>query len=151
MKQFASFVGYENENEKGKNKMESYKVNLEKVFELLEMIFDDEVSVNAMFDYEVNEFERLLATVIMDMLNLKINSGFITQKEVLLLVVELKRVLIEEIKNGDKTLDLYTFSLTQSDKKNQLVRSILEEINIFLAMEKENKDDEVGGAGNEVS
>jgi hypothetical protein len=87
----------------------------------------------------------------MDMLNLKINSGFITQKEVLLLVVELKRVIIEEIKNGDKTLGLYTFSLTQSDKKNQLVRSILEEINIFLEMGKENKDDEVGGADNEVS
>ena len=149
MKQFASFVGYE--NEKGKNKMESYKVNLEKVFELLAMIFDDEVSVNAMFDYEVNVFERLLATVIMDMLNLKINYGFITQNEVLFLVVELKRFFIGDIKTVDITPELYTFLLTQSDKKNQLVRSILDKINIFLEMGKENKDDEVGGADNEVS
>ena len=131
--------------------MTTYKVNIEKVFELLVMIFDDEVSVNTMFDYEVNEFERLLATVIMDMLNLKINSGFITKREVLLLVVELKKVLIEEIKNGDKTPDFYTFSLMKSDKKIQLARSIFNEINIFLAMDKENKDDEVGGADNEVS
>lgn len=131
--------------------MTTYKVNIEKVFELLEMIFDDEVSVNAMFDYEVNDFERLLATVIMDMLNLKINSGFITQREVLLLLVELKRFLTEDIKTVDITPDLYTFLLTQSDKKNQLVRSILDEINIFLEMGKENKDDEVGGADNEVS
>ena len=41
MKQFVSFVGYE--NEKGKNKMKTYKVNLEKVFERLAMIYDDEV------------------------------------------------------------------------------------------------------------
>lgn len=131
--------------------MTTYKVNIEKVFELLEMIFDDEVSVNAMFDYEVNDFERLLATVIMDMLNLKINYGFITQREVLLLLVELKRFLTGDIKTVDITPDLYTFLLTQSDKKNQLVRSILDEINIFLEMGKENKDDEVGGADNEVS
>lgn len=131
--------------------MKTYKVNLEKVFELLAMIFDDEVSVNAMFDYEVNEFERLLATVIMDMLNLKINYGFITQKEVLLLVVELKRFFREAIKNGNITLDLYTFLLTQSDKEFQVARSIVDEIYIFLEMGKENKDDEVGGADNEVS
>lgn len=131
--------------------METYKVNLEKVFERLIMIFDDEVSVYEMFDYEVNDFERLLATVIMDMLNLKINYGFITQREVLLLLVELKRFLTGDIKTVDITPDLYTFLLTQSDKKNQLVRSILDEINIFLEMGKENKDDEVGGADNEVS
>lgn len=136
---------------KEKNKMETYKVNLEKVFERLIMIFDDEVSVYEMFDYEVNDFERLLATVIMDMLNLKINYGFITQREVLLLLVELKRFLTGDIKTVDITPDLYTFLLTQSDKKNQLVRSILDEINIFLEMGKENKDDEVGGADNEVS
>lgn len=130
--------------------METYKVNLEKVFELLEMIFDDEVSVNTMFDYEVNVFERLLATVIMDMLNLKINSGFITQKEVLLLVVELKRFFREAIKNGNITLDLYTFLLTQSDKEFQVARSIVDEIYIFLEMDKENKDDEVGGVDNEI-
>lgn len=130
--------------------METYKVNLEKVFERLIMIFDDEVSVYEMFDYEVNDFERLLATVIMDMLNLKINYGFITHREVLLLLVELKRFLTGDIKTVDITPDLYTFLLTQSDKKNQLVRSILDEINIFLEMGKENKDDEVGGADNEI-
>ena len=123
---------------------------IEKVFEMLEMIFDDEVSVNAVLDYEVNVFERLLATVIMDMLNLKINSGFITQKEVLLLIVELKRFFTEAIKNGNITLDLYTFLLTQSDKTIQVARSIVDEINIFLAMDKENKDDEVGGVDNEI-
>ena len=126
--------------------MESYKVNLEKVFESLIMIYDDEVSVNAVLDYEVNVFERLLASVIMNMLNLKINYGFITQREVLLLVVELKRFLIGEI----KTVDI-TPLLTQSDKKIQVARGILDEINIFLAMGKENKDDEVGGVDNEVS
>ena len=126
--------------------MESYKVNLEKVFESLIMIYDDEVSVNAVLDYEINEPERLLVSVIRNMLNLKINSGFITQREVLLLVVELKRFLIGEI----KTVDI-TPLLTQSDKKIQVARGILNEIDIFLAMDKENKDDEVGGADNEVS
>ena len=126
--------------------METYKVNLEKVFESLIMIYDDEVSVNAVLDYEINEPERLLVSVIRNMLNLKINSGFITQREVLLLVVELKRFLIGEI----KTVDI-TPLLTQSDKKIQVARGILNEIDIFLTMDKENKDDEVGGADNEVS
>lgn len=150
MKLFASFVGYKNENEKGKNKMETYKVDLEKVFEWLIMVYDDEVSVNAMFDYEINEPERLLVSVIRNMLNLKINSGFITQREVLLLVVELKRLLIREIKTID-IIDLYTFLLTRSDKEIQVATSVLDEINIFLEMGKENKDDEVGGVDNEVS
>ncbi len=131
--------------------METYKVDLEKVFERLVMIYDDEVSVYEVFDYEVNDFERLLASVIMDMLNLKINYGVITQREVFLLVVELKRFFIRDIKSVDITPELYTFLLTQSDKKFQVAMSILNEIDIFLEMGKENKDDEVGGVDNEVS
>mgnify|MGYP001357932116 CR=1 FL=1 len=131
--------------------METYKVDLEKVFERLVMIYDDEISVYKVFDYEVNDFERLLATVIMDMLNLKINYGFITQREVLLLLVELKRFITGEIKTVDITPDLYTFLLTQSDKQFQVATSILDEINIFLEMGKENKDDEDGGVDNEIS
>lgn len=114
------------------------------------MIYDDEISVNAVLDYEVNALERLLVSVIMNMLNLKINSGFITQREVLLLLVELKRFFIGEIKTEDITPDLDTFLLTQSDKKFQVATSILDEIDIFLEMCKENKDDEAGGVDNEV-
>ena len=126
---------------------------IEKVFEMLEMVFDDEVSVSVLINYytEASKPERVLVSVIRDMLNLKINSGFITQREVLELVVELKRVLIEAIKTVGIIFDLYTFLLTQSDKKIQVATSILDEINIFLEMGIENIDDEIGGVDNEVS
>ena len=126
---------------------------IEKVFEMLEMVFDNEVSVSVLINYytEASNAERLLVSVIRDMLNLKIDYGFITQREVLELVVELKRVLIEAIKTVGIIFDLYTFLLTQSDKKIQVATSILDEINIFLEMGIENIDDEIGGVDNEVS
>lgn len=124
---------------------------IEKVFEMLEMIFDDEVSVSAVVNYEAGKLVKWLVSVIRDLLNLKINSGFITQKEVLELVIELKRVFIKTIKNNGKKNDLDVFLLTQSDKTIQVARSIVDEINIFLEMGIANNDDVVGGVNDEVN
>lgn len=121
---------------------------IEKVFEMLEMIFDDEISVSVLVNYEAGEPELLLVSVIRNMLNLKINSGTITAKEVLEVVVELKRVLTDD---EGSVADFYEFFLTSNNEKIKVATSILEEIKAFLEMGIENKDDEIGGVDNEVS